>query len=669
MNYDQAKEELKRYMPDYLRSRGLSDRKPFNCLNPEHSDKNPSMSFNPKTNKVHCFSCGATYDLIDLIGMDYNLTDNKEKFKKAYELYNIQVDEYQGNNNNTSGRGSGTASRKEEQPEDQEQKKDYVSYYKLCMSHLKECNYLNDRGIPEEVALKYMIGYDPAFKSFKALIIPTSRHSYVARNTNPKAEDKNRYRNTGSSHLFNSLALEKSERPIFITEGEIDALSIISLGYEAIGLGSTTNITKLIEEVKKQPPEAVLILALDNDEPGIAAQKKLAEALEELRIPFHEPYGSIYKDWKDANERLLNDKEQFCNILKLTEQIAQEEEEKRAKEAEEKRVAEEEKRRLSLLEEYKKANSASYAIQSFIDGIAENANTEYIQTGFNSLDQALEGGLYEGLYIIGAISSLGKTTLITQIADQIAAQGQDVLIVSLEMSKFELLSKSISRQTFIECLSSGLDTKNAKTNRGISTGSRYKKYNETETELIKQAITFYSEHSAALYIQEGIGDIDVNRIRSIVDTHKELTGNSPVVVVDYLQILAPLSDRATDKQNTDKAVTELKRISRDYKTPVIAISSINRNSYTDKISMQSFKESGAIEYSSDVLLGLQLKGIGDKATFNLEEAKKKEPREIELVILKNRNGQTGAILPFNYYQKFNYFMEVVEAKATNKRRG
>ena len=75
--------------------------------------------------------------------------------------------------------------------------------------------------------------------------------------------------------------------------------------------------------------------------------------------------------------------------------------------------------------------------------------------------------------------------------------------------------------------------------------------------------------------------------------------------------------------------------------------------------MQSFKESGAIEYSSDVLLGLQLKDVGSQG-FNVDEAKKKEPREIELVILKNRNGQTGAILPFNYYQKFNYFLEVEE---------
>ena len=47
---------------------------------------------------------------------------------------------------------------------------------------------------------------------------------------------------------------------------------------------------------------------------------------------------------------------------------------------------------------------------------------------FEGLDDLLEGGLYEGLYCVGAISSLGKTTFVTQIADQIAAQGTDVLI-------------------------------------------------------------------------------------------------------------------------------------------------------------------------------------------------------------------------------------------------
>ena len=76
-------------------------------------------------------------------------------------------------------------------------------------------------------------------------------------------------------------------------------------------------------------------------------------------------------------------------------------------------------------------------LQEFTNGIADSVNTPYIPTGFSNLDKILEGGLYEGLYIVGAISSLGKTTLITQIADQIAEAGEDVLIFSLEMARSE----------------------------------------------------------------------------------------------------------------------------------------------------------------------------------------------------------------------------------------
>ena len=134
-------------------------------------------------------------------------------------------------------------------------------------------------------------------------------------------------------------------------------------------------------------------------------------------------------------------------------------------------------------------------------------------------------------------------------------------------------------------------------------------------------------------------------------------GSAPVVIVDYLQILAPYNERLTDKQNVDKTVLELKRISRDYKIPVIGISSFNRANYSTAVNLEAFKESGAIEYSSDVLIGLQLKGSGSK-DFDVNTAKAKNPREVELVILKNRNGRTGEKIDFNYYPLFNYFREM-----------
>jgi len=89
---------------------------------------------------------------------------------------------------------------------------------------------------------------------------------------------------------------------------------------------------------------------------------------------------------------------------------------------------------------------------------------------------------------------------------------------------------------------------------------------------------------------------------------------------------------------------------------MIAISSFNRDNYKTTVSMESFKESGAVEYSSDVLLGLQLRGAGEKG-FDATEEKKKNPRNVELIVLKNRNGSVGNKVCFQYYPMFNYFRE------------
>ena len=72
--------------------------------------------------------------------------------------------------------------------------------------------------------------------------------------------------------------------------------------------------------------------------------------------------------------------------------------------------------------------------------------------------------------------------------------------------------------------------------------------------------------------------------------------------------------------------------------------------------MEAFKESGAVEYSSDILIGLQLAGPKGKE-FDVNVEKKKNPRNIELIILKNRNGRTGDKLTYEYYPLFNYFKE------------
>ena len=154
----------------------------------------------------------------------------------------------------------------------------------------------------------------------------------------------------------------------------------------------------------------------------------------------------------------------------------------------------------------------------------------------------------------GAVSSLGKTTFCLQIADHIASCGKDVLIFSLEMARNELIAKSISRLTYTLTLDRKGDIRHAKSTRGILTSSRYDGYSREEKDLISAAIDAYEGCSRHIFITEGIGDVGIDAIRDRVRRHVRITGKAPVVLIDYLQILSPADPRATDKQNTDKAV-------------------------------------------------------------------------------------------------------------------
>lgn len=316
-------------------------------------------------------------------------------------------------------------------------------------------------------------------------------------------------------------------------------------------------------------------------------------------------------------------------------------------------------------EQYDQKTTGAGRLDGLLEYIEESKQRPVISTGFPTLDLELgdggivPGGLTAGLYTIGAISSLGKTTFAMQIADNIAAGGKDVLVIALEMAAFELMAKSISRLT----TETATREEDYKTVQGIMQGTRWTRYSEAERQAIEEATAKYSQLAKHLYIVEGIGNIGADDVRRAIKRHIEMKGEAPVVIVDYLQILAPADPHATDKANTDKAVLEMKRISRDYKTPVICISSFNRQNYRERVSMEALKESGAIEYSSDVVIGLQLKGAGGKDNngkpFDVDEAKQKNPREIEAVILKNRSGKTGATVQFEYEPRFNLFRDVM----------
>lgn len=647
-----------------------------------HGTHGDGLTFDPKSpdgNSLHCFGCSFHGDIIDLymkltgtsytealslLAQEIGITIDGQSPSGPQKPPHAQTAEEPAGQQKSRTQATAAATDGQENPggEDEQPEPDYTAFYEEANRHLTETDY--HRGISLETLNRYKVGFVPNWRHPKAppavppsprLIIPTSPHSYLARDTRkPIPADAAKYAKSkvGRVHIFNPAALA-ADQPVFVVEGELDALSIIDVGGAAVALGSVSNWKKFAELVKAQPPTHPIVLALDQDARGQEAEKQLADTLKGLQVPFYRQ--NVTGQHKDANEALQADRGAFAAAVNAAAEAA---------------LAEAQAQADAQREELEH-EAAAYSLQNFLDNIAASASATYIPTGFEGLDSILDGGLFPGLYVVGAISSLGKTTFCLQIADQIAAAGQDVLIFSLEMARNELIAKSISRLTVLQDLQQNGSTSNAKTTRGILTGSRYASYSRAEKELIKKAVSLYSETARHIYITEGMGDVGVKEIRERVQRHVRITGRRPVVVIDYLQIIAPADIRATDKQNTDKAVLELKRLSRDMDIPVVGISSFNRDNYTQPVNLSSFKESGAIEYSSDVLIGLQYTGMDyqeGETDKNREkrirellkqaaaDAKTGKPQHIHLKILKNRNGSKGEIL-LEFYPMFNYFRE------------
>lgn len=306
---------------------------------------------------------------------------------------------------------------------------------------------------------------------------------------------------------------------------------------------------------------------------------------------------------------------------------------------------------------------ANNLLNDFIETAA--LDTPCIKTGFEVFDNEMDGGLYPGLYILGAISSMGKTSFMLQLADQIAAGKNDVLYFTLEMGAHELIAKSLSRYSYIEA---GKVANNSVYTRTITNVNKRAEMTTNQRINYDKAIDeYYLNVSKNLWYFESIGDIGITEIKARIKKHVEITGRVPLLFIDYLQIMKPFNEVWTEKRNTDKAVLELRKLAREYNTTIFIISSLNRSSYKGDISMDAFKESGAIEYGSDVLLGLQPRGMAagsykkdEKNNIELvEETKAAETRELELKILKNRTGRTGQRINFEYNAKFNYFEEEV----------
>ena len=604
------------------------------CENGSGSDGTGVRLIKGRAFQYKCFKCGTTGDVVNFYATEHNLS-NGEALREVFRLYGLDDEE------NFLIRKLPRVKPASEVAENKEIEQQIKEDIRLGQENLrlgKGSFFFQRRGISKEVTERYGCGFiagwvHPKLRGRSGVvasdraIIPTGAASYVARvvdvkNSMPKLK-------AGKSEMFNVEVLKSSIQNVVVVEGEFDALSIIEVGNDAIALGSTQNVDKLLSWLKESGvrPKKSLIIDLDADEAGRSASAKLTAGLAKLKIR-HVSMSLVVEGCKDQNESLVVAPEAFKRLIReIPQRLA---EMKRAK---------------------RRELSDSAKVARWENSIA-NAR-DAISTGWKRLDKALEGGLYEGLYVIPGATGTGKTAFALQMAYQIASQGKDVLYISLEMGEEEIYERHISRLSY-ELY-------------GESSGAKSVHSIIQEKRTVEAARQKFEQVGLYLRTVCGVGSIDADDIRQIVERYEYELETVPVVFVDYLQILKAHDPRMTDKQAVDYNVLRLKQLSRDFKIPVVALASMNRTSYSDVISMVSIKESGAIEYTSDVCIGLQMaamdsivdgsKGKQGQQEKKVRKLKSKLKRDMQAVILKQRNGPIGAEISLTYCAMFNHFAD------------
>ena len=614
------------------------------------------------TNTFTCFACNRSGDVIDL----YRQTTGAEYNAAIEELAReIGISVEQAHRSTAAedfadrtgpqrtGRPQGgtetppaqkTAQRAKE--EATEGKADYTAYYEECRKRIEDpaaISYLMDRCIAGP-AIYHGAGFDPLADPANApgamgdeiryhpcprIILPCSPGHYVARRVDGESEYKTlnpaRSKGAAAPAIFNEKALYAQEvQEIFVVEGIFDALSVIEVGAEAIALNSANNGRALIEKLEKTPTAATLILCPDNDPDERTRAKiqdqfyRIAEDLTRLHVPFL--MADINNGCKDANEALCEDYYDFRDTVMQAKKDAE------AQRAAEREAAQREERE-------RQQRTGAGMIENFLQTV-RTRKYEPTPTGITDIDRAIGGGfLRQQLILLGAAPGAGKTSLAQWIFEGMAKQGKPCLYLNLEMSRDQMLARSISR----------IAAQNGDRIKATDILQGYKWTLEQE-EAVAIAAERYRKEIAPqmIYNPDGV-TADLDSILAYIEAEAQRAEAAempvPAVVLDYLQIVRG-REREDDVAIIKRAMGSLKDFAIRHNTFVFVITANNRASNkSGDVTQESGRDSSALEYGADIQLGLAytlcMKKYGGKDKDDLT------PDEMKFVTLKITKGRWG----------------------------
>ena len=408
------------------------------------------------------------------------------------------------------------------------------------------------RGLSLETLQHNKCGYLPnvyfpaAGKELPAVVIPNDLGGVYFRAIQGKFHKNSKPMATTTVFLPDS-----EEFDLFVTEGQVNALSILqavpnpSFGVMACsGTSGENNILAKLQELTYQGKKFRVVLAFDKDSNGAGqnAAKKIVKTLTEAGYTVCSITDDLTVTDMDLNDILTQGGEKLLgNFMNVAVDLAN---------AEFTKIAQEENIKLFG------NSSANYFSSIFQSDVDTNRKFENRKTGFENLDNEINYFL-PGVYIVGGLPALGKTTFALQLLDQMARQGNHCIYVSYEMVQCFLYSKLLAREVArIETNDyskqvGGIDYDTGKeiyrlTSTQISLG----RINSFHKDAYLEALNNFKNDQKQLYIWEE-NQIDIDNLLERIKKICLQLDEPPIVCIDYLQLLTAGSD------NTKTALDEV----------------------------------------------------------------------------------------------------------------
>ncbi|MDV6030377.1 MAG: AAA family ATPase [Phycisphaera sp. RhM] len=261
-----------------------------------------------------------------------------------------------------------------------------------------------------------------------------------------------------------------------------------------------------------------------------------------------------------------------------------------------------------------RGKDATVSLQQMMFNLADQLDADReagilpgVSTGFESIDNTA-GGMFPGeMIVLAARTSIGKTAMGLQLALTAARDGRNVLMLSLEMPELQLAQRIAAGQV------------------GVSlTDQRTANHTQTDTDRIRQFA--YEQRDVNLMIRPA-RRATVAQIAGYARATKATTGLD-LVVIDYLQLIAPRDRKTPRYEQVTEISSEIKTLATELNIPVLALAQLNRQGEGDAPKLNHLRESGAIEQDAD-------------SVWFLHRAR--DSTETQFIIEKNRQGPRGTI--------------------------